>query len=105
MRVSARRTARRKVACVQLCRPVSIAAFPRAGEFRRAEKSLDARLFGAPKGVGCVYGHNAHAHGFAEVNMASMDEELFLLILRCRQRNHLNRMRLTLLAHKSRQHR
>ena len=61
--------------------------------------------FSAPKSMGCVYRHNAHAHDLAEVNMASMDEELFLLILRRCQRNQLNRMRLMLLAHKSREHR
>ena len=85
--------------------------------FRRAEKLLVCSCvdlfpllrfrtqvnFGVPKHVGCVHGHNAY--DLAEVNMASMDEELFVLILRCRQRNRLNRMRLTLLAHKSRQHR
>ena len=87
--------------------------------FRRVEESLAcscadpfpllrfrARVnFGAPKSVGCVYGHNAHVHELVEVNMASMDKELFLLIPRCRQRNQLNRMRLMLLAHKSRHHR
>ena len=95
----------KKVACMQLCRPVSIAVFPRAGEFCHAEKLLDAWLFGVPKHVGCVYGHNAHVHDLAEVNTASMDEELFLLILCHCQRNRLNRMRLTLLALKSCQHR
>ena len=92
-------------------------AFQRAEP--RAEKSLACRCvdpfplmrfragvnFGAPKSVGCVYRHNVHAHDLTEVNMASMDEELFLLILCCGQRNQLNRMRLTLLAHKSCQHR
>ena len=82
VRVSARRTTRRKVACVQLCRPASIAAFPRDSEFRHAEKSLIERLFGALKCMRCVYRHNVNVHDLAEVNMASMDEELFLLILR-----------------------
>ena len=61
--------------------------------------------FGAPKSVGCVYRHYVHAHDLTEVNMASMDEELFLYILCCGQRNQLNCVRLTLLAHKSCQHR
>ena len=99
---------------ISLLGPLSMCAFRRAEP--PAEKSLacscvdpfpfdafpHAVNFGAPKSVGCVYRHNAHAHDLAEVNMASMDEELFLLILRCGQRS---RMRLTLLAHKSRQHR
>ena len=53
VRVSAHRTARRKVTCVQLCRPVSIAGFPRANF--GAPKSRSMHDFSARRKVWDVY--------------------------------------------------
>ena len=47
MRVSARVSASRNVALVHLCVTVSMIAFPRAGNYPRAETLLDERLFRA----------------------------------------------------------
>ena len=113
MRVTSNAQDNKKVAAhtgflfIKLIGPLSMCVF------RRAEKLLACSCvdpfpllcfraqvnFSTPEHMGCVYRLNAH--DLAEVNMASMDEELFLLLLHRRQRNQLNRMRLTLLAHKS----
>ena len=56
---------------VHLCVTVSMIAFPRGGNYPRAETLLDERLFRAR----CPYRHNAHAHDLELVKTMKMPSD------------------------------